>query len=320
MGLFSSKPTPSLYGPTPGPSLLGTTTPTPSLASSVNSAGSGFNSMSWWAKILVVLIGVGLIIFSAILIYNAVAAANGKPGVSVIGAPAVPDQAPLPLDGKTLTTIPAANMPLTQGADNGVQFWMYIKDWDYKFGKKKSILLRKDSTNAAFRNPEISLHETDNSLNVTVSIFPGSSGAGSSSSPAPSNSGSASGDSYTCTVENVPLQTWFAVSVTVFQRNLDVYINGKLVKSCVLPGVPRPAAGDILVGDEKGFSGSVCNVHSYPKMLGPTDAAAFFALGTNCSSFAQPSSDSSADKGFSIFGYTFIIKDKSGKVVQSSSL
>jgi hypothetical protein len=55
-------------------------------------------------------------------------------------------------------------------------------------------------------------------------------------------------------------------------------------------------------------------------MLGPSDAAAFFALGTNCATFAQPSSDSSADKGFSIFGYTFIIKDKKGKVVQSSSL
>ena len=315
MGLFSSKPT------SPTSSLLDASTQTtPSLASSVNSAGSGFNSMSWWAKGLVVIIGVGLIIFSAILIYNAVAAANGKETVSITGAPTVPDQAPLPLDGKTLTTIPAANMPIPQGADNGVQFWMYIKDWDYQFGRKKSILFRRDSTNANFRNPDISLHETDNSLNVTVSIYPGTSGSGSSSSPAPSNSASASGDSYTCTVENVPLQTWFAVSVTVFQRNMDIYINGKLVKSCVLPGVPRPAVGDILVGDNRGFSGSVCNVHSYPKMLGPSDAAAFFALGTNCATFAQPSSDSSADKGFSIFGYTFIIKDKTGKVVQSSSL
>jgi len=312
MGLFSSKPTPA-------PSLLNASTQTtPSLTSSVNTASSGFNSMSWWAKGLVVIVGLGLIIFSAILIYNAIAAANGSPTVNVTGAPSVPDQAPLPLDGKTVTTIPAANMPLGQGADNGVQFWMYIKDWDYRFGNKKSILLRKDSTNANFKNPEISLHETDNSLNVTVSIYPASSGAGSSSSPAPSNSASASGDSYTCTVENVPLQTWFAVSVTVFQRNLDVYINGKLVKSCVLPGVPRPAAGDIVVGDNQGFSGSVCNVHSYPKMLGPTDAAAFFAKGTNCATFAQP--PALDDKGFSIFGYTFIIKDKSGKVVQSSSL
>jgi hypothetical protein len=56
-------------------------------------------------------------------------------------------------------------------------------------------------------------------------------------------------------------------------------------------------------------------------MLGPSDAAAFFARGTNCSSFVQPSSsDNTTDSEYSLFGYTFIIKDKSGKVVQSSSI
>jgi hypothetical protein len=313
MGLFSSKPTPS-------PSLLDASTQTPSLTSSVNKVGTGFNSMSFIFKALVVLVGIVLIIFSALIVYNAVAAANGQPGVSITGEATTPDQAPLPLDGKIVTTIAGTNIPDGEGADNGVQFWMYIKDWDYQFGKKKSILFRKDSTNANFRNPDISLHETDNSLNVSVSIYPASSGGGSASSPAPSNSASASGDSYTCTVENVPLQTWFSVSVTVFQRNLDIYINGKLVKSCVLPGVPRPAAGDIIVGNNGGFSGSVCNVHAYPKMLGPSDAATFFAAGTPCATFAQPSSDNTSDSVFSLFGYTFIIKDKSGKVVQSSSI
>jgi hypothetical protein len=281
---------------------------------------TGFNSMSVIAKALVVIVGLVVVALAALFIYNAVARSYGKPAVSILGSPAVPDQAPIPLDGKTVTTIPSANVPITQGADNGIQFWMFIKDWDYKFGKKKSIVYRKDSTNAAFKNPDISLHETDNSLNVTVSIYPTSSGAGASSSPSAANNGSATGDSYTCTVENVPLQTWFAVSVTIFQRNMDVYINGKLVKSCVLPGVPRPAAGDIVVGDAGGFSGSVCNVHAYPNMLGPTDAAAFFAAGTNCASFAQPSSTNTTDGSqMTLFGYTFILKDSSGKVVQSSS-
>jgi hypothetical protein len=108
----------------------------------------------------------------------------------------------------------------------------------------------------------------------------------------------------------------------VFQRNLDVYINGKLVKSCVLPGVPRPAAGDITVGAGGGFSGYVCNVHAYPNMLGPTDAAAFFSLGTNCASFAQPPSDTTA-KGseVTLFGYTYTfgVKDASGKQISNYS-
>lgn len=273
-------------------------------------ATTGFNALNIVLKVLIVTIGFVIILLAALFIYNAVAAANGKKGTTALGTPTVPDQAPLPLDGKVKTTIPGANAPITQGADNGIQFWMFIKDWDYQFGKKKSVLYRKDSTHPTFRNPDISLHPTDNSLDVTVSIYPAS----------PSSTAS-TGDSFTCTVENVPLQTWFAVSVTVFQRNLDIYINGKLVKSCVLPGVPRPAAGDIVVGDASGFSGSICNVHAYPNMLGPSDAASFFSAGTNCASFAQPPSSTSSGSKMTLFGYTFTfdVKDSSGKVVQHSS-
>jgi len=299
MGGSTSKP---IYGPTLGPSM-------------VQPPASGFNGMSVVWKALIVIIGI-------ILILMAVSVYSTTKGKSSIGGQSSPDQAPLPLDGKTQTVIPASNAPITQGADNGVQFWMYIKDWDYNFGKEKSILIRKDSTNPAIKNPSISLHPTDNSLNVSVSIYGSGTGA-ASSNPAGANSTSASGDVYTCTVENVPLQSWFSVSVTVFQRNLDVYINGKLVKSCVLPGVPRPAAGDIVVGTDGGFSGSVCNIHAYSSMLGPSDAASFFSAGTNCSSFAQPPSSTTANapSQMTLFGYTFSfgIKDSSGKDVQKYS-
>ena len=309
MGGSTSKP---LYGPSLGPSM---TQP-------VATASSGFNSMSTISKTLVVIVGILLVTFIAVMVYNAVAAANGATPIAVLGAPSTPDQAPLPLDGKVKTVIPASSVPITQSADNGLQFWMYIKDWDHNFGKSKGVIVRKDSTNATLSNPNITLHPTDNSLNVSVSIYGSGTGA-ASSNPAGANSTSASGDIYTCTVENVPLQTWFAVSVTVFQRNLDVYINGKLVKSCVLPGVPRPAAGDIVVGSNGGFSGSICNVHAYPTMLGPSDAASFFSAGTNCASFAQPATTntSNGSSKVTLFGYTFTfgVKDASGKEVQKYS-
>lgn len=279
-------------------------------------ASSGFNGMSVIMKSLVVIIGLVIVILAALFIYNVVAVSTGKKPTTLLGAPTVPDQMPLPVDGKTKTTISGSGAPITQGADNSVQFWMYIKDWDYEFGKKKSILYRKDSTTPAFRNPDISLHPTDNSIDVKVSIYPGDQ-----------SSTSSTGDSFTLTVENVPLQSWFSISVTVFQRNLDVYINGKLVKSAVLPGVPRPAAGDIIVADGGGFSGQICNVHAYPNMIGPSDAASFFAAGTNCASYAtSPSSSETTTDGNSkltLFGYTFTfgIRDAvSGKVISESSV
>jgi len=301
-----------------GPSML-TAPPTPA---PVAAAASSFNGMSVIAKALVVIVGLTLLFFAGLFAYNAIARANGKPESTIMGPSVVPDQAPTPLDGKTSTVIPAANAPLASGSDNGVQFWMFIRDWDYKFGKEKGVLMRTDAANKSTFNPKITLHPTDNSLQVAVSIYGNSSNRAGRSNPSGSNDTNATGDVFTCTVENVPLQTWFSVSATVFQRNLDVYINGKLVKSCVLPGVPRPAAGDITVGAGGGFSGYVCGVRAYPNMLGPVDAAAFFSAGTNCASFAQPSSSTTA-KGseVTLFGYTYTfgVKDASGKEVSNYS-
>lgn len=225
------------------------------------------------------------------------------------------DQAPAPLDGKTLTTIPAANLPDLRGTGYGLQFWMYIADWDYGFGTKKSVLVHQSSDKLNV-GPEISLHPSDNSLDVRVSVYP--TGGNASQTPAPSNT-SANGDSYTATIENVPLQSWFSVSVTVFQRNMDIYINGRLVKSAVLPGIPKPVLGDVLVGavaPSKGFSGSVCNVHMYSDVLEPADAAAFFSAGTGCAA-PSPSSKTTTVGTTDIFGYRvqFGVLDSSGNKV-----
>lgn len=217
-------------------------------------------------------------------------------------------------DGKTMNTISGAAIP-PGVQDYGVQFWMYIKDWEYRFGQEKVVLRRTDPSASGVYGPEVSLSPNENTLQVKVALFPSDPNTSQRSEPAPSNQGgSATGDSFTCKVENVPLQSWFSVSLTVFQRNLDIYINGKLVKSCVLPGVPRPVAGDIQVGPEGGFSGAVCDVFSYARGLVPNDALAFYTQGTPCSSETTPESGMTGN----LFGYTakFGLFDKGGKVVK----
>jgi len=218
-------------------------------------------------------------------------------------------------DGKVMNTVSGADIPAGV-QDYGMQFWMFVKDWNYRFGEDKVVLQRIDPSLSGAYGPQVSLSPNDNTLNVTVSLFPSDRNSVQASSPAPANQGgSATGDSFTCKVENIPLQSWFSVSITVFQRNLDIYINGKLVKSCVLPGVPRPVAGDVQIGPKGGFSGSVCDVMSYAKMLVPNDATAFYTAGTPCASQVD-----TTDSGLTgnLFGYTtkFGIFDKTGKKVK----
>lgn len=216
--------------------------------------------------------------------------------------------------------VQATSAPLSsqdQGA-YGMQWWMFIKDWNYGYGKDKPVLNRPDPTSGAVMNPSISLHPTDNSLKVTVSLFPSGEG-GSKTEPAPAgSSGSATDDVYVCEVHNLPLQAWFSVGVTVFGRNLDVYIDGKLVKSCFLPGVPKPATGDIQLSPGGGFSGYLCDFFHYPRMLTPGDAIKFFSSGTSCKNKVPAAGES---PGTSSTGYSvkFGVYDTLGKQVQEYS-
>lgn len=304
MGLFQSKPTSPSYpigiGPSPAPIV-----PRPSTN---------------YGMVIGSILGGLVLLYLGLTFYNYLRKRQGLTTINIAGDTSSGDKAPRSLDGKVKTTISAGELPAGSGAEYGLQYWMFIRDWDYKFGQEKQIVKRVASSGSAAASPYITLHPTDNSLQVRVAIFPNDSTAGAAT---PSSTGT-TGDSFTCTVENVPLQAWFSVSVTVFQRNLDIYINGRLVKSCVLPGVPRPVSGDIVIGDGGGFSGNVCNVHVYPNMLGTEEAKAFFSAGTTCGE-PGPSKGSVVDPNstfITIFGYTFKFStlDKSGKELSSLTL
>jgi hypothetical protein len=234
-----------------------------------------------------------------------------KTGATAGGITGAAVQAPTEVDGKSGKVIAASAIPAS-GSASGLQFWMYIKDWEYKYGQEKHVIDRVDPTNAGVVNPGISLHPTDNTLDINISLY--SSGTNTSTTD------TGSGEKQTITVENVPLQSWFSVSVTVFQRNVDVFINGMLVKSVMLVGVPRPVNGNIIIGDKGGFSGSVCNVQSLPSTITPAIALAFYSAGSACSGTVS-SSASSDLTNLSIFGYTFVfgVKDNTGKDVTGLS-
>lgn len=306
MGLFQSKSS----APAPIFSLAPTPVPVSYIQPTVAPKRSNIFT------ILIIIVGAFFLVYLGFTFYNYLRRRNGQEPVSIFGGSVSSDQTPTPVDGKTKKVIPSADVPLNSSMQSGVQFWMFIADWDYKFGQEKSILERVAPNNPAIKSPAISLAASDNTLQVKVSLY----GADSSAASSDLNG---TGDVFTCSVENVPLQSWFSVSVTTFQRNLDIYINGRLVKSCVLPGVPKPAYGDIVLNDNGGFSGSICNVHSHSSMITPEEAQAFFARGTNCQ--APSPAASAVDKNsffITLFGYTFKFStlDKLGKEVSSLTL
>jgi hypothetical protein len=215
--------------------------------------------------------------------------------------------ASVPVDSASTVVVPADRAPPqsgVKGGNYGLLYWMYIQDWDYKFGEKKPVIRR--GAEGVF-NPYIYLSPTENTLSVDITTF------GEDDQAKPANaSQNAAGDAFTCSVQNVPLQKWFCVGVSVSGRNVDIYLDGLLVRSCLLPGVPRAPTGSLEIMPGGGFSGNVVDVYHYSRALVPADAQTFASKGTT-------GTQSNALPSKSLFGYQVKlgVVDDAGKVIKN---
>jgi len=71
------------------------------------------------------------------------------------------------------------------------------------------------------------------------------------------------------TITNVPMNKWISVIIRVINNNLDVYLNGLLVKSHELTTVPRQNYGDVNIALGTGFKGYISNLIYYSYGLSP---------------------------------------------------
>jgi hypothetical protein len=131
-------------------------------------------------------------------------------------------------DAKTSQTIDPSKLVNNSGSNNYTySIWMYIDNWNYRYGEPKVIFGRSDSSEKGESNPSPSvvLGAMQNDVTISVTTYPTSSGG----SPIVHN----------CVVKNIPLQKWTCLLISLYGRSLDVYLDGKLVRTCVLPGVAK---------------------------------------------------------------------------------
>jgi hypothetical protein len=181
--------------------------------------------------------------------------------------------------------IPYKKLYGSGSTDYTYSFWIYINDYNKNYGDKKMILERKEKlgdTNYYF--PQIYLGENQNDIHFRIS---------QSHSTAEATGGSATvktftqsdctkagmefvpktGDAAKCAisnheivVHNIPLQKWNHVIMTKSGSTIDIYIDGKLVKTSIMDTTahkPNPET-DINLTDKidetTGFSGYLSKV------------------------------------------------------------
>lgn len=162
----------------------------------------------------------------------------------------------------------------------GVSTWIYIDDWNVKYGKKK-IIMKPINRNDNY--PTIFLHKHKNDLSVSVNVvrdngyidpvtqkpvtFDDDDESIEGVKP-PSNS-----ERRGTTIENISIQKWVNIIVTFNNRTLDVYINGKLVKSTPFDNVIHSKNVDgIKITPNGGFGGFVSKTQYFPSFITPAKA------------------------------------------------
>lgn len=179
-------------------------------------------------------------------------------------------------------------LPTSAGSNSSsmsftLSFWMYIADWQYRIDEPKAILI-KGLPHGRSVAPGIWLAPTKNNLLVATSVL-------------------GKNKAQLCDVANIPIQKWVHVAYVLNNRVVDVYINSKLERSCVLDNVPRlnnhklylfPKNSSSSIpgvrNNETGYLGQLSSLRYFSKALTPSDVHSMYQRGPHYTTRANSKS------------------------------
>lgn len=183
--------------------------------------------------------------------------------------------------------------------------WLYIANWDYKAGQVKHVFtISSGNGTAANGRPDHvtmlgALYPNENKMMIRVF-----QDATTASAPLPNQgmdftvksnlsqlfSGSVGMNALNssvgfpiCDINDIDLQKWINLTVVVNGRVIDVYVDGKLARSCVTAGIPTVEKADqyLTVGQHQGWGGSVSSTSIFGYALTPGRIYEIYQTGPN---------------------------------------
>ena len=188
------------------------------------------------------------------------------------------------LNAKQMETVSKSELPSQSGISTNFTFsiWLYVNNWNYKNGEYKPIfgrfhggnvtdkvltnyfdgidtcMMRTSIDNDCSFNPSpvVTFDKVQNNILIYIPCSYGDNGF---TNP------------FKCEVRNIPIQKWVNLSMSVYNKTLDVYINGKLHKTSVMDSIPIMSGGDIHITPGGGFDGYTSKFQFYPEALNPQE-------------------------------------------------
>jgi hypothetical protein len=187
------------------------------------------------------------------------------------------------IDASTLATSGANTSNFTYSV------WFYVDDWNYKYGEQKIIYGRMGTLSTTPGDiktmdpcPAVILGSVENNLAVYLACYPTEDET--DTDPTDYVDPTTNSIVHTCNVANVPIQKWVNLLISAYGRTLDIYLDGKLVQTCLLPGVAKiNADAPVYVTPNGGFSGWTAKFQYYPNSTDPQTAWNIYQAGYGAS-------------------------------------
>ena len=186
-----------------------------------------------------------------------------------------------------VTTTVAAKKVYTSSNSYSYSIWFNITNWTNNFGREKIIFLKTNQStpgdtggdyelqgkgDTTIDQPKdvlaVSLAPYENNLNILV--------------PYAGNSGVI--EEWKTTVYGIPIQKWVNISISFEQKVIDIYMDGKLVKTSVVPNIPIPTPDAssyklIICPQDKTFKGEIAKFKFHKSSLNPQEAWEIYKKG-----------------------------------------
>jgi hypothetical protein len=165
--------------------------------------------------------------------------------------------------------ISPSKAPAGSTADMTYSIWFFVDDWNYRYGLTKHVFMRLSPRDTPA--PSVSFAPYINNLEIKMSSF---------------HKDSSGVDITHITVPDVPLQRWTNLIISLNGRAMDIYLDGKLVRTMLLAGVPvLSTTTPIELTPDGGFSGQTANFTYMSRAVNPQEAYDIYRQGSGVDSF-----------------------------------
>lgn len=174
-------------------------------------------------------------------------------------------------NARSMSVIPGHMIPKSSDGRFGLEFsysmWLYINEWNSKgskfVGGSHHILHKGSMTGVPLQCPGLWLDKNTNVLILKMNTFFKNKSPHCKKMKPTDNDADDSCWLEHCKIPNIPVHKWVHITISVINRNVDIYINGFLKKRCLLKGLPWQNDGDLYLNAFNGFDGYMSRVRYF---------------------------------------------------------